>query len=529
MLRDMARKSRKNTDATAPIIVTQPTFRVGAYVRLSAVDRKQKGDSIENQQAIIIAYIAEHDDLELTDTYIDNGTTGQNFDRPEFRRLLSDLESGKINAVASKDLSRLGRNAIDTGYYIEKYFPTRNIRYIAINDDYDSANPGSGGITVSLKNMVNEHYALEVGRKIHTTKQMNIKNGLFVGRIAPYGYLKSKEDSYRLVIDDYAAPLVHRMFEMAANGDGISAIQKWLGENGVLPPKRYLHSIGLAAEKEAQGSTYWSKSVLHTLLTNRVYCGDMVQGKGRTNQYNNKRLPPSEWIITANTHEPIVSRELFDKVGQLYASPRIPTEKKESGNIFKGKIFCGHCGYTMRRNVDKGRAEFRCVTRQVYSKDDCPVVAINEELLKTLLIGLLREQKADFADMLTPKTVTPGNSELRNVQTELFRNEGFLKGLYESLVSGDITNGEYTEMRSAYEVKISALKERERELRETARSQALETAKRAKAADTMNGVTEITKDAAGKLIERIRVFENKRIEVKFTFSDEVFTAGGQVQ
>jgi hypothetical protein len=237
----------------------------------------------------------------------------------------------------------------------------------------------------------------------------------------------------------------------------------------------------------------------------------------------------SEWIITPNTHEPIVSRELFDKVGRLYASPLIPAKKKESDNIFKGKIFCGHCGYAMRRNAYKGGAEFRCATGQAYSRDDCPVVAINEEPLKALLIGLLREQKANFADMLTPKPVTPGNSELRNVQTELFRNEGFLKGLYESLVSGDITNSEYTEMKSAYEIKISAMKKRERELRETARSQALETAKRAKAADAVNGVTEITKDAADKLIERIRVFENKRIEVKFTFSDEVFSAGGQVQ
>jgi DNA invertase Pin-like site-specific DNA recombinase len=201
-----------------------PTFRVGAYVRLSVEDRKKIGDSIENQQAIIWAYIEDHTDLELADTYIDNGVTGLTMERPEFQRMLADLESGRINACVTKDLSRLGRSAIDTGYYIEKYFPTHNIRYIAINDNYDSADPNSGGIMVSLKNMVNEHYALETGRKIRATKQMQIRNGCFVGNHAPYGYLKYPNDKHKLVIDPYASGVVRRIFEMFADGHGVTFI-----------------------------------------------------------------------------------------------------------------------------------------------------------------------------------------------------------------------------------------------------------------------------------------------------------------
>jgi len=185
----MARKSRKNIDAAAaPVPTAAKTWNVGAYVRLSAIDRKQKGNSIENQQAIIGAYIAERSDMVLREVYIDNGTTGQTFERAGFQRMLADLENGKIDCCISKDLSRLGRNSIDTGYYIEKYFPTRGFRYIAINDNYDSADGHSGGIMVSLKNLINETYAIEVGRKVHNTFQMNVRSGKFVGQFAPYGY-----------------------------------------------------------------------------------------------------------------------------------------------------------------------------------------------------------------------------------------------------------------------------------------------------------------------------------------------------
>ena len=152
----MSRTSRKKPQASA--VSVSPTFRVGGYVRLSAEDKKVKGDSIETQQAIIRAYVEERSDLELAEIYIDNGLSGQSFQRPAFTQMLEDMESGKINCCISKDLSRLGRNAIDTGYYIEKFFPTKGIRYIAITDDYDSADPNSGGVMVNLKNMVNEHY-----------------------------------------------------------------------------------------------------------------------------------------------------------------------------------------------------------------------------------------------------------------------------------------------------------------------------------------------------------------------------------
>lgn len=525
----MARKSRRNVEAATPKAV-KPIFRVGAYVRLSSVDKKQKGDSIENQQAIIGAYIAEHSDLELTDTYIDNGLSGQTLERPAFQRMLADLESGKINCCVTKDLSRLGRNAIDMGYYIEKFFPTRNIRYIAVNDDYDSSDANSGGIMVGLKNMVNEAYALDIGRKIRATKQMNIRNGCFVGRFPPYGYLKSKADGHKLEADDYAADIVSRMFDMAAGGQGVRAILQWLNGDGILPPRRYFQSIGLANGKESSGQIHWNKTVIYSILKNRVYVGDMVQGKNKVVDHIEIVLPKSEWVITENTHEGIVSRELFARVQALYPGDGKTRASSKSDNIFLRKIFCGHCGHAMRRVNYRQSHGFRCTTRQDYSKDDCTLVSINENAVKEALLETLRKQATVFSDN-TPATTVKSldNTELRDVQAELGRNSHFLKGLYESLICGDITDTEYKDMKQSYGAKIASLTERERKLREASRLSALEVAARSKTSDSIGAVccvANLTAEVIDTLVEKIRVFEDKSIEIRFKFTDEVFTIGG---
>ena len=527
----MARKSRKNIEVAVPQKPQQKVFHVGAYVRLSAVDKKQKGDSIENQQNIIRAYIDEQTDLELTEIYIDNGLSGQSFERPAFIRMLEDLENGRIDCCACKDLSRFGRNAIDTGYYIEKYFPTNGIRFIAINDDYDSINGNSGSTVVSLKNMVNEASALEIGRKIRTTKQMNIRNGCFVGCIPPYGFLKSREDNHKLVPDAYAAPIVRRMYEMAAYGDKVSDILAWLNSNDILPPKRYYHSIGIGTPKAENGHIHWNKGSIYTVLKNRVYVGDMVQGKGKTQSYEQKRLPESEWVITEGTHEGIVSRELFDKVQMLWGKSSKPVTRysePKTDNIFHRKVYCGHCGYTMRRaRSSETQYNLKCETRVYYSKDDCVPVSINEDVLKAIVLALLQEQSVVFAEprgSSANEPVSKDDTEIHNIQSEIDKNTRYLKGLYESLMEGDITNTEYKEMKQSYETKIADLTEKARDLRESARQQALDTTKRNNAAgrlQSLSRISDLTAEVVDKLIEKILVFEDKHIEVRYNFTDEI--------
>jgi len=518
----MARKSRKGAESVVPPIA-EPSYRVGAYVRLSAIDRKQKGDSIENQQAIISAFIMERPDLALTDVYIDNGLSGQTFERPAFQRMLADFASGKITCCVTKDLSRLGRNAIDAGYYIEKYFPSNNIRYIAINDNYDSADGSAGGIMVSLRNLVNEVYALEIGRKIHESKQMNIKNGCFIGRFSPYGYLKSSDDGHKLVVDGYAAPIVRHMFDMAAGGKGVSSIVDWLNGSSIMPPRRYFHSIGLATEKEASGHVHWNKGVVYAILKNRIYVGDMIQGKFDTHSYVQVKRQESEWVVTKNTHDGIVSRELFEKVQGMRKSCTKPPAINDGGNIFLRKIFCGHCGHALRRSHNRKFCSFCCTTNSDYSKGDCKVVRINENALKSILLETLRAKASVLLDNKPVNVQKPAyNAELRDVQTEIDRNSGFLKGLYENLFTGIITESEYREMKQSYEDRISALAEKERQLRESARLAALDCAKRGKAADVIGTVFRedgLTAAAIDALVDRILVFEDKHVEFTFKFLD----------
>lgn len=535
----MARKSRKNLEAAPKNPVRKPIFYAGAYIRLSVVDRKQKGDSIETQQAIINAFIEEYPDLELREIYIDNGQTGQSFDRPAFGRMITDMESGRINCCIVKDLSRLGRNAIDAGYYIEKYFPSKGIRFIAVTDDYDSINGQSGSMIVSLKNMVNETYAIEVGRKIRATHQMNIQDGRYVGNLPPYGYLKSRDDCHILVPDEYAAPIVCHIYEMAAEGQSVKAIMKWLTENEVLTPSRYFHSIGLLVEKKISPHTHWSYGAVDTLLSNRMYCGDMVQGKSKTISHVTKKLPKSEWTIVENTHEPVISRELWSQVQQMrdtsgkQKTPMFNTPSKE--NVFSRKIFCGHCGFTMvRRRYNEKTYGYVCNTLRFYADGACNGAKITETELKKTLLNMLSLQKSNIAGVLSSmsqekQSTNNVNEELLSVQTELAKNKQFFKGLYESLVDGDISSAEYKEMKAAYELKIAALTEREKQLHEADRKrirQENELSKAQQSVWSLRSISDLTTEVVGRLIERISVYEDKHIEVKFTFTDEIFFGHG---
>ena len=544
----MARKSRKNIES-APVQAVKVSFNAGAYVRLSAVDKKHKGDSIETQQAIIEAFIMEHSDISLREVYIDNGLSGQTFERPAFQRMLADMESGKINCCITKDLSRLGRNAIDTGFYIERHFPQNNVRFIAITDGYDSANGQSGGIMVSLKNMVNESYALEIGRKIRTSKQMNISLGKFVGSFAPYGFIKDPKDNHKLLRDPEAAPIVQRIFEMAADGASIKGITKWLNESGILPPMRYLHSKGIVSEKQARGHIHWNKGALYTILKNRVYCGDMVQGKGKTNSYVQERIPESEWIVVEDTHESIVSRELFAKVQARWGKEHEPQEQQKpkrkrnystpsAANIFQRKVFCGHCGFTMlRHRINETQYRFKCHTQDLYDKSDCVCVGIHEDMIKEMLLGMFLIYKADIGTFPNTGLLTVGPSqadeaikaELRTVQADIRKNSHYLEGLYESLVTGDLTDSEFREMKEAYETKIAALTKKEKDLRNEIHNSIRKQAELSKANTSIQatrGISDITADVVNDLIERIHVFEDKSIKVKFTFADEEVTSGG---
>ena len=253
----MARKSRKQK--AAPMPAPSLYVHVALYIRLSVEDNKKRGCSVENQKLVLNDFLSDKPDFVVYDTYIDNGATGTNFHRPGFQQMLSDIEAGHINCVIVKDLSRLGRNSIDTGYYIEQYFHAHNVRFIAVTDQFDTADSGNlhGGIMLPLKNMINEAYALDIGRKIKAQARQAMKDGDYIGARAPYGYRKDPDDCHKLLIDENTAPVVKQIFEWAHEHVALNRIVRNLNEMGIPAPSHYKKTTGEITSPGLIGSGKW--------------------------------------------------------------------------------------------------------------------------------------------------------------------------------------------------------------------------------------------------------------------------------
>lgn len=300
--------------------------------------------SIETQQMIIARYLEQYPEISVYDTYIDNGATGTNFHRPGFQQMLSDIEAGHVNCVIVKDLSRLGRNTIDTGYYIEQYFRIRSVRFIAVNENFDTAAPedAHSGIIIPLRNMINEAYALDIGRKIRAQQRQAMKDGKFIGARTPYGYLKAEDDCHQLIIDPVAAVVVQRMFRWASEGAGLNTIAVRLNEAGVLTPSHYKKMQGKITHENLLGSGKWQTRTVGVILRSEVYTGDLVQGQTKTVDHRQVKADAEEWTVVRDTHEAIISREQFAAVQEILNQTASRAKTREvkafTPNLLKGKV-----------------------------------------------------------------------------------------------------------------------------------------------------------------------------------------------
>jgi DNA invertase Pin-like site-specific DNA recombinase len=534
----MARKSRKNVETTlATSVPERILYNAAAYVRLSSDDTKKRGDSLETQRSIIENYIAAMPDIRLYHTYTDNNATGTNFDRPGFQKMLADAESGKINCIIVKDLSRFGRNAIDAGYYLEKHLPALGVRFIAVTDSFDSSE-SDGGILLPLKNIISEAYALDISRKCKAVQQQNIREGRFVGRMAPYGYLKDPHDCHKLIIDENAAPMIRQIFEWAYQGIGVNELVRRLNDAGILPPSHYKQSLGMIANEKLIGTQYWKKRTINKILSNRVYAGDMIQGKKIKINHKELFVDPDQWICVENTHEPIISRNVFNEVQRIkQRNYALDAAKRQSigsysDNLFKGKVFCAKCGYAMnrkRQNKD-GIYWYRCESQWKYASNACVQVSIKEIDLKTEILTTLHKHAEAIlgkyiyleqsAAALNKTTIS---IDLREIHQELDKCGRMLKSLYESMVSQLITPDEYTQMKTDYEAKIESLAKCADEIRNThreAETRAAEYRDLAEAVSTAISDDRLTADIIGRLVDKILIHPDKSFEIYFRFGDE---------
>ena len=532
----MARKSRKNIVPVNENNSECKIYNSALYIRLSVEDNKKRGNSIETQTSILENFVALNTDIKTADTYIDNGTTGTNFERPEFKRMIKDIEDKKINCVIVKDLSRLGRNAIDTGFYIEKYFPLHNVRFISVNDDFDTNKEnGNNGIMLPLKNMINEAYSIDIGRKIKAQARQSMKAGEYIGARAPYGYAKAPDNCHKLIVDEEAAAVVKQIFQWKYEGVGYNQIAKRLNEANVMAPNRYAHSKGIINHKTLIGSGYWQTRTIQSILSNECYTGDMVQGKAQYINHKKIDIPKEQWIRVKNTHEPIISREMFESVNekcrQIAEKYKNISVDRYNKNILKGKIFCGHCGRNLNRNKNyKGEYVFHCIANERIAENTClnfyisekyVIENIIENIQKQSDIILSRKQKLE-KNILSKYDNFGYNYEISKLKKSIEKNRMFLKSLYESLVNKIITDNEYFEMKQEYENKISAVLD-EISILEKSQKELTEKAGMYSSAEkniaVINDTKKLTSELVDILIDKVLVYSDKRVKVFFSFDD----------
>ena len=347
-------------------------YNVGIYIRLSREDedkRKLESESITNQRNLILNYINRADDnFKIYDEYVDDGVSGTTFERPNFQRLIKDIESGKINCVITKDYSRLGRDYIKSGEYLERYFPEHNVRYIAILDNIDTISDNAGNDIAPYRAILNDQYAKDISKKVRSSVYTKKSNGEFLGWKAVYGYKKDEKNKNKIVIDEDAAKVVRRIFEMAYKGKSCKVIADTLSKEKVPIPSVYAN---LNRGRKSSADGLWCARTIDEMLSNQTYIGNLTQGRRKRINYKIKkdvRVPQEQWIIVENTHEPIIDKDMFDKV-QLLKDRNKNKQSKSNNYLLKGFLFCEECQHalTIYKRTET-RAYTGCSHYQKYSK-----------------------------------------------------------------------------------------------------------------------------------------------------------------
>ncbi len=528
-------------------------WSVAVYIRLSQEDSdngedKQESNSITSQKALLNEFIEEHDDLIVYDTYVDDGYTGTDFNRPGFQSLLEDMRKGNINCVLVKDLSRLGRNYIEVGNYIEQIFPLFNIRFIAINDSVDSfKNPTSTNtILVPFKNLINDEYCRDTSIKIRSALNGRKRKGEFVGAFPSYGYIKDPEDNHKLIIDKESAEIVRKIFEWKVNeGLGNLSICHRLNDMGVLNPTGYKKkrlNQNYNNSQIMQEDYSWCPSTVRNILKNDIYIGNVTQGKRRVKSYKVhkvEQVPEDEWITVENMHEPIIERELFNKAQGMR---KVDTRVQDSGNLsmWAGILKCVDCGRAMHKKYCKNRSgivyeyyicgTYRKKSNKLCTKHTLKVEELENAVLESikLHIELLVDTEKLLEQINKSNTKKLANENMENIkqakEKEIEKLNNLKRCLYEDWKNDYITKDEYLEYKQKYEQDIEKIKEimanldKQKEKQEeiiNGNSLWIENFKSHK------NITELDRDIITELIDYIEVHENKKITIHFKFMDEL--------
>ena len=549
----MARTKRK-TNPVIPAMEApaqaQKQYRTAAYVRLSVEDSGKPGaDTIEGQKNLLLRFIEDDPTLTLYRLFCDNGRTGTDFQRPEFEKLMDAVKRGEVDCIVVKDLSRFGRNYKETGNYLERIFPFLGVRFIAVNDGFDTltAQRGADGYLVPLKNLINEVYSKDISRKSGSALAAKQKNGDFIGAWAPYGYRKQPDNPHKLEPDEATAPVVRQIFQWRAEGVSITQIARRLNDGRVPSPSAYLYDTG-ACKTEKFNGVSWCSQTVKNILSRQVYIGHMVQGTKRQSFYENRgqyKKPKEDWIIVENTHKPLIDRETFDKVQEL--AKRKNEEYFENlgrfahlgstENILKGLIYCADCKRPLVRykNVSHEKKLWYTFICPTHADDigSCPLKSIREDVLIPMLLQAIRTQIALAVDMEALVRRVNSSSKYKNQTATLqgkldtakkayMRYNGLYDSLYQNYVDQLMTEQEYMTLKRRYKAEAE---ESERLIEALTRRQAAEAAHTPEnpflaAFDSFRDADILTREMAQALIERVYVDGDSNIEIVFRYRDE---------
>ena len=507
-------------------------YNTALYLRLSRDDELQgESGSIQTQRMMLRQYAAEHG-LTVVDEYIDDGWSGTNFERPSFQRMIDDIEDGKINCVVTKDLSRLGRNYILTGQYTEIYFPSKGVRYIAINDNVDTIN-GESELAPFL-NILNEMHARQTSKKVKAAMHTRFANGAHYGAYAPLGYVKNPDKKGHLLIDPETRWIVEKIFDLAVHGRGAASITRILVEEKVPTPgwlnyERYGTFANIYAGAPAEKAYAWTIAQVKSILKEETYIGHSVHNKQSNISFKNKkkvRKPQEEWYRVENTHEAIISEEVFQKVQELIASRR-RRQKNGTTQIFSGLVKCADCGWSLAYGVNSQNknpyAHYHC-SKYGQGLRQCSMHYIRYDVLYAYVLARLQYwsmivQKGE--DKLLKRLLNASDrernsakkkqaAELKKAEKRKSEVDGLFAKMYEDWSAGRITEYNFNMLSEKYQNEQKELETKIRQLHETMEA-AVQTAADAEKwialmKQYVNPV-ELTAELLNTLIEKITVHE----------------------
>lgn len=495
-------------------------------MRLSREDKaKEESDSIVNQKTMLHRYVEEKPDLNIFDFYIDDGFSGTNFERPEFKRMIKDIEEEKVNCVIVKDLSRFGRDYIGSGHYIERFFVDHSIRFIALNDGIDSLN-SQYDLLMPIKNIFNQQYALDISRKVQSALRIKQREGHFIGAFPCYGYKRSTVNRHSLIVDEKAAETVRRIFQLYCSGLGKLAIARKLNEEGIACPSEYKKECGMNYHNSnrLEGMNYWTYSTIHHILQNQMYLGDMVQGKTRRRMKGKpKYLPQKEWIIVKQQHPAIIDESIWEQVQKNLKSDARNIDFKSNRGMFAGFLKCGDCNRSLAKNINLGQIHYVCAGYKNYGKKACSAHRINQKILEDIILEDLNTLliKQDLKSLLNEVIEELEQSQSFNVvkrgkqiDIELQKLHIYKKKCYQDYMEELITKEEYIDYKDCLEAKVKALnKEKERFLikGQKQKEEMLNLLKY----DGINfgKITKLSRRIILEMVERVYIYDNKKIKI----------------